>query len=85
MIRSCVAIVDSIRRLIYSRDFWEEYVFYVLYLALLGFVVQVLLLDVVLHDYLAVLLLQLCSLFGSAILFVGLKTHYQPSTYRSKL
>jgi hypothetical protein len=42
-------------------------------------------LGVDLHDYIAVLGLQICSLFGSAIVFIGLKSHYQPSNYWTKL
>jgi hypothetical protein len=42
-------------------------------------------LDVLIHDYLAVLALQFCSLFGSAIVFIGLKSHYQPSSRWTKL
>jgi hypothetical protein len=42
-------------------------------------------LDVTIHDYIAVLGLQICSLFGSAIVFIGLKSHYQPSSRWTKL
>lgn len=77
--------VSHVRTLLRSRDFWIEYCFYLCYVALLWFVVQVTVLHADIHDYFAVLWLQLCSIFGSALLFVWLKTHYQPSSRITKL
>lgn len=74
-----------LRKLLSSPDFWKEYLFYVWYIALLWFVVQVILLHVSLRDYFMVFALQICSIFGSAIVFVGLKNHYQPSNYWTKV
>lgn len=78
-------LVWHIYHLICSREFWEEYVFYICYVALVGFIVQVMILDVEMHDYFAVLGLQMISIVGSAILFVSLKSHYQPSRHTTKV
>lgn len=77
--------ISHTRALLCSREFWQEYVFYMCYVAALWFVVQVMILHVEIHDYMAVLSLQIFSLLASAIVFVWLKTHYQPSNYRTKL
>lgn len=77
--------VWHVRTLLQSQEFWLEYCFYMCYVALLWFMVQVMILDGTIHDYIAVLWLQVCSLFGSAIVFVWLKTHYQPSSRWTKL
>ncbi len=79
------SLLWHIRSLLQSREFWEEYMFYICYVAILWFIVQVMILNVDVHDYVVVLWLQMISIVGSALLFVSLKSHYQPSSCWTKM
>lgn len=78
-------LVNHVRSLLHSQDFRQEYCFYIGYAAIIGFVVQVVILDATIHDYLIVLGLQMISLLASALVFVSLNTHFQPSHRLTKM
>ena len=77
--------VWHVRTLLQSQEFRSEYCFYICYISLLWFIIQIIILRTSIYDYIVVLGLQIFSLFISAIVFIGLKNHYQPSSYWTKL
>lgn len=78
-------LISHVRSLVQSQDFWKEYCFYVCYASLMGFIVQVGILGVEIHDYIIVVCMQLLSLMASALIFVGLDHHFQPSSNYTKM
>lgn len=77
--------ISHVRALLGSEEFWSEYCFYVCYAALIWFVVQVMILGVEMHDYMIVVSMQLFSLMASALIFVSLDNHFQPSNNATKM